>query len=316
MASDIKLLNHQFLSLFMKIGFMFLLFMIIAFWISLKISKNVQIETNKILTYLKNLTNKSNNIKIESTYSIEFNKITNLLNKVSENIIKRNKQKNKYTAKLKLSNRQKDDIISAISHEFKNPIAVISGYTQALLEEKDLNHKIRDKFLTKISSSSLKLTNMIDRLRLSIKLEEGKQVSHFTKSNISLLIGDIIDDLQVTYPKREVDFVHQNVQINIDLTLMSLAITNLIENALKYSQDAINIELKEHYLKITDQGIGISHEDISKITNKFYRVSSNSWNNSLGVGLFLVKNIIELHNFTLEIQSEENKGSSFIIHFK
>jgi signal transduction histidine kinase len=100
----------------------------------------------------KNLTKQKRGAVIESKYSLEFNKITKLLTNVSDSLAKKDKQKAKYTAKLKLSNRQKDDIISAISHEFKNPIAVISGYTQTLLVDKDINQKIRDKFLISLSA--------------------------------------------------------------------------------------------------------------------------------------------------------------------
>ncbi|MEA1914134.1 MAG: ATP-binding protein [Campylobacterota bacterium] len=315
MARDIEQINQQFLSLGLKIGFLFLLFMASAFWISLRISKNVQDETQQILEFLKNLTEQKKELKIDSTYSFEFKKITNILTQLSHNLAKKNKQKSKYTAKLKLSNRQKDDIISAISHEFKNPIAVISGYTQTLIEDKKINPTIRDKFLTKISSNSLKLTNMIDQLRLSLKLEQKKQTSVFTSCNITHITTTIIEDLKITYPSRQIELHAKDIYIDADLTMITIAITNLIENALKYSQDAVEIEITEKSLDIKDHGIGISKADLSKVTDKFYRVSSNGWNNSLGVGLFLVKSIIDIHKFKLAIHSIENEGSTFSIVF-
>ena len=66
---------------------------------------------------------------------------------------------------------------------------------------------------------------------------------------------------------------------------------------------------------ISDSGIGINPHDLEKITKKFYRVSQNEWNNSLGLGLSIVSNILKLHHFELEIQSEENSGSVFTIKF-
>ncbi len=315
MARDIELINQQFLYLSFKIGVLFLIFMLSAFWISLKISKEVQDETKEILEFLRNLTQQNKAIKIESSYSMEFNKITKLLSIVSQSLAKKDKQKSKYTAKLKLSNRQKDDIISAISHEFKNPIAVISGYTQTLLEDKNMNPNIREKFLTKISTNSLKLTKMIDRLRLSIKLEEGKHLLSFKKCDILTLTNEIVDDLKLAYKNRDIQIEGVNMLVDADDTLIIIAITNIIENALKYSQDTIRIELDNRALRVYDSGIGIKQNDIEKITNKFYRVSSNGWNNSLGVGLTLVKNILDLHKFKLEINSIENEGSIFSIIF-
>ena len=313
MARDIELINQQFLYLSLKIGFLFLIFMVSAFWIALKISKDVQDETTNILEFLRNLTKQTKAITINSSYSIEFNKITKLLSLVSQSLAKKDKQKLKYTAKLKLSNRQKDDIISAISHEFKNPIAVISGYTQTLLEDKDINENIREKFLNKIASNSTKLTHMIDRLRLSIKLEEGKQTSVFKTCNIKKLTQEIIEDLKETYKNRDIELKAKNISINADETMFGIVIANLIENALKYSQDSVIVKIDNKSLEVIDSGIGIKQSDISRITDKFYRVSSNGWNNSLGVGLSLVKNILELHKFKLEINSIENEGSTFRI---
>ncbi|MEA3499322.1 MAG: HAMP domain-containing sensor histidine kinase [Campylobacterota bacterium] len=315
MARDIQLINEQFISLSIKIGLLFFIFIAVTFWVAINISRRVEGETNKILNFLSNLIKQNKEFKIESSYSVEFYKITKLLTRISKILLKKDKQKLKYTSKLKLANQQKDDIISAISHEFKNPIAVISGYTQTLIEDKDINPNIRARFLDKISSNSIKLTNMIDRLRLSIKLEEGKQPSSFKNCNILTLTKEIIEDLKLTYKSREIELIATDLNLEVDETMFGIAVTNLIENALKYSQDSVKVELTDKSLNIIDSGIGIKQSDISKITDKFYRVSSNGWNNSLGVGLYLVKNIVELHKFKLKISSKENIGSSFKILF-
>ncbi len=313
MARDIEQINKEFFYLSVKIAVLFLFFVAIAFFVARYISKKVEYETTEILDFLNTLTKQSKDVKIESTYSYEFNQITKLLSEVSKALIKKEKQKSKYTAKLKLSNRQKDDIISAISHEFKNPIAVISGYTQTLLDDKDINPEIREKFLKKISSNSDKLTTMIDRLRLTLKLEDGKQAKNFTKVDLVKLTKTIIEDLKIAYPHREIYVEANDIKINADETMIRIAIENIIENALKYSQDDVFVNITNKEISITDNGIGIKEKDIQKITNKFYRVSNNTWNNSLGVGLSLVANIIKFHKFKLEIKSIENEGSTFTI---
>ena len=313
MARDIELINQDFLYLSLKIALLFLASSAIAFLIALQISREVELETNEILIFLDKLSSQTKALKITSSYSLEFEKITELLTKFSFSLSKKDKQKSKYTAKLKLSNRQKDDIISAISHEFKNPIAVISGYSQTLLEDKDINPKIRDKFLDKIGSSSNKLTNMIDRLRLTIKLDEGKQPYNFSKCNLKEITSTIIDELKQSYPNREIFLESENIIVKVDETMFGIAVTNLIENALKYSLDDVIVKISNKQLSVADHGIGIKQKDISKITDKFYRVSSNGWNNSLGVGLSLVSNILDIHKFKLDIQSVEDEGSTFSI---
>ncbi len=315
MARDLEKIDEEYLSLTFKVAVLFIIFIGVFFVVALKISKKVEYETNSILNFLNDLIKQNKSLKIESNYSLEFQNITKLLTKVSDSLSKKDKQKSKYTAKLKLSNRQKDDIISAISHEFKNPIAVISGYSQTLLDDKDLNANIRDKFLEKIFSNSAKLTNMIDRLRLSIKLEEGKQPHSFTKTNITNVTKHIIDDLKVTYPSRDINIEANDIVMEVDETMIGIAITNLIENALKYSQDTVNITITKKKISVSDIGIGVNSKDISKLTEKFYRVSNNGWNNSMGVGLSLVSNILNMHKFSLDIQSVENEGSTFSIVF-
>ena len=71
----------------------------------------------------------------------------------------------------------------------------------------------------------------------------------------------------------------------------------------------------KEYFNVVDTGIGISSQNLTNITNKFYRVNENTWNNSLGLGLFIVSNILTLHNFSLDIQSQENEGSTFSVRF-
>ena len=107
----------------------------------------------------------------------------------------------------------------------------------------------------------------------------------------------------------------KDITIKADPTLMEVAITNLIENALKYSEDDVHVNITNNYISITDTGIGIHPNNLEKITKKFYRVSNNEWNNSLGLGLSIVSNILRLHHFELSIESKENIGSKFTIKF-
>jgi len=290
-------------------------FIIMAFAATYFLSIKIKNETNSILSYLIELSNKKPKYELYSDFSEEFNKITRLLNKVSERLSKRDKQKAKQTAKLKLANRQKDEIISAISHEFKNPIAIISGYAETILNDKDLPEPMKEKFLRKIYSNGNKMSHIIDKLRLSLKLEEGKQQVITTTCAIKPLCEDIISDLKEKYKEREILLEGDDINLEIDETLFSMALSNLIENALKYSEDNVTISIDKNYISIQDNGIGIDEKDLKKINQKFYRVSQNGWNNSLGLGLFIVYSILNLHEFQLEINSELDKGSEFKIKY-
>ncbi len=316
LSKELKNINEQILSLGTKIFAVLALFFIGIFIITYKISKEIERETTKIVTFLTSLTKKNKNTYIGSNYSIEFAHITKLLTKVSQILVKKEKQKSKYTNKLQISNRQKDDIISAISHEFKNPIAVINGYAQTLLDDTDINPNIRKKFLTKIYKNGIKLSDLIDTLRLSIKLDSKKQSMTFTTINLYELVQDTIENIKINYPSREAKIQgEKSITIKADTSLFGVVISNLVENAFKYSEDDVVISFNTKEISIIDCGIGISPSNLENITNKFFRVHENSWNNSLGLGLFIVNNIINLHNFKLDIKSIEHESSTFTIKF-
>lgn len=315
MADYLNNIEVNFIKIALQIIALFAIFLVFIIIATYFIGKKIQKETDGILKFLIALTKKDEIIYIKSNYTLEFDKIARLLKKVAIRLKKKDKYKLKQTAKLKLANRQKDEIISAISHEFKNPIAVISGYSETLINDEDLPPAMKEKFLAKIQTSSNRMSALIDRLRLSIKLDEGRESLVLSKCNLKRLCLDIISDLKISYKQREIIFTAQEVVIQADETLLNIAISNLIENALKYSEPTVYITLSENSLSILDRGIGIEEKDLNKITNKFFRVSDNGWNNSLGLGLNIVSNIIHLHKFELEIHSKPLEGSEFIIKY-
>lgn len=315
-SKEIKSINEDILLLGEEILFILALFFAFIFFITFRISKSIELEVAKIVNFLTSMTKKKKETYIRSSLSIEFYNITSLLTKVAQILAKKEKQKSKFTAKLQSSNKQKDDIISAISHEFKNPIAIINGYSQTLLDDVDINVNIRQKFITKIYKNGIRLSQLIDTLRLSSKLDSGLQEMTFKTVNLSELIHETVENIKISYPKREVIIKgDKDITIKGDASLFSVVITNLIENAFKYSEDEVLVTYTKEYFNVVDTGIGISSQNLTNITNKFYRVNENTWNNSLGLGLFIVSNILTLHNFSLDIQSQENEGSTFSVRF-
>ena len=315
MADYTNKINDNFMKFSVEIFLFISVFLIIAFLSTYIISLRIKKETDTILYFLTQLSNKKQSFTLNSTYTYEFNKITKLLNKVGEKLQKKEKQKSKQTAKLKLANRQKDEIISALSHEFKNPIAIISGYSETILNDEQMPQVMKNKFLTKIHTNANKMSYIIDKLRLTLKLEEGKQEILLLSCSMKDLIENCISDLSDKYKNREIIILGEDITLKVDETLISMAISNLIENALKYSEDEVIVEVSENSISIIDKGIGIEEIELEKINRKFYRVSNNGWNNSLGLGLFIVQSILSLHNFNLEISSEFKKGSKFCIKY-
>ena len=315
MADYTNKINDDFSKLSLEIFSFITFFLIIAFLSTYFISLRIKKETDTILYFLSQLSNKKQSFTLNSNYTYEFNKIAKLLNNVGEKLQKREKQKAKQTAKLKLANRQKDEIISALSHEFKNPIAIISGYTETILNDEQMPLPMKEKFLNKIHANANKMSQIIDKLRLTLKLEEGKQEILLLPCSIKELVENCVSDLNDKYKNREIKVLGDDLTLKVDETLISMAISNLIENALKYSEDDVTVEISQNSICIIDKGIGIEELELENINHKFYRVSNNGWNNSLGLGLFIVQSVLSLHNFTLEISSEFGKGSKFCIKY-
>lgn len=314
-ARTLKGINEQIYTLALKVLFALAFFFLAVFMTMYKINTQVSNEVSKIISFLKSLTKKQKSTVIHSDYSQEFALITSLLTKVAQILVKKEKRKSKYTQKLQNLNKQKDDIISAISHEFKNPIAVVNGYSQTLLEDPDLNPTIRNKFLKKIYANGEKLTHLIDTLRLSLKLDSQQKSLNITSVPLYELIEECADALKLNYPNREINITgDRSLYVDVDKVMFGIVITNLIENALKYSEDEVEVRFDTNTIDVIDTGVGIGKKDLERITEKFYRVQQNRWNNSLGLGLFLVDNILKLHHFQLTIKSQQHKGSTFTIH--
>jgi len=300
-----------FYELWIKLAASFALFIIIALILAFKISKKVEYDIAQITQYLHEISAKNYMAILKPEHFREFLQITLLLKNLVKKLRNRDKQKRKYTARLRLINKQQNDILSAISHEFKNPVAAIVGYTETLEEDPNLNLAIREKFLGKIHSNALKISTMLDRLALSVKLENNDLSIKPTTFDLDVLCRDVTSTLQGKYPKRVIVYEGHPKEVVADKTMLDLVITNLIDNAIKYSEDVVTLKLTDYTIEVTDKGIGIAPHELELIASKFYRVQKNSWDNSMGLGLAIVSYILKLHDSTLQIESTLGVGSTF-----
>ena len=274
--------------------------------------------TKQVSKELKNvekyLSENSKSIHIDSSayfFTEEFEKINAKLIQTLGKIQKRERVKRKYTAKIKLKNRQRSDMLSAIAHEFRNPIAAIMGYSQTLTEDEDIPSGLRLKFLGKIYKNGEKIEELLSRLLLWNRFESGEQKLHLSKFDIKPLAHEIASNLEEKYKGREIIVEGNSLVVKADKALLEIVLKNLIENSLKYSSEVVRVELLENQVNVIDLGVGISKENIDKVTKKFFRTDEHSWDNSMGLGLAIVKQVLKLHNSSLEIKSEEDKGSTF-----
>ena len=274
-------------------------------------TSRMQSELVTISNYLKDLENVDKIDYKTHFFTREFEDINQNLIKVLQSAKKREEIKQRYNAKLKLKNRQRGDMISAIAHEFRNPIASIMGYSQTLQEDPNIPKPLQEKFLTKIYNNGNKIEALLSRLILWNKFESGEATLHKSTFDIYVLINEVKRSIEEKYKNREIIVEGESVIIEADRTLMDVVLKNLIENALKYSKKAIVIKIQNGVLSVTDNGVGIREKDVGNVTKKFYRSGTHNWDNSMGLGLSIVKTILSMHQSSLEIKSQLDQGSTF-----
>ena len=318
MAVVIFLLFTVVLNFIIKDSFTFLLIIsLLAFAFFLFIyavargAGGMQNELVTINTYLTNLENIEKVDYKTNFFTQEFEDINQNLLKVLQKAKEREDIKQRYNAKLKLKNRQRADMLSAIAHEFRNPIASIMGYSQTLVDDSEIPKPLQDKFLEKIYNNGNKIESLLARLMLWNKFESKETTLHKSKFELDSLAQSVIVSLKDKYPKREITLLSKIYSIEADRTLIEVVLKNLIENALKYSKKDVKVSIKDGLVSVKDRGVGIDPKDIDKVTKKFYRSGTHSWDNSMGLGLSIVKTILSLHGSKLEIESIKDKGSTF-----
>jgi len=311
LSMSLAQIMYDFYSLWTRLFFVFVVIVIIAAFVSKNMSQKVVYDIEQITNYLDEISNKNYKAIIKTKYFYEFLQISLLLKNLVKKLSKSEKKKSKHMAKLRLVNKQRNDILSALSHEFKNPVAAIMGYAQTIQEDSTMPQNIRDKFLSKISSNGEKISKMLDRLALSVKLENGDLTLKKSEFDLGALCAEVASNFASKYKDRDIVLKVEKLMIFSDKTMLELVLDNLVDNALKYSSGDVIIALKDGNILVQDNGIGIKEEHLQKITNKFYRVDKNSWDNSMGLGLAMVSYVLRLLYSSLEITSEFTKGSIF-----
>jgi signal transduction histidine kinase len=219
----------------------------------------------------------------------------------------------------------KSDFVSTISHEFKSPLSSIRQLAEMLQSGRVPSEDRRQEYYDVLVEQSERLTLLIDNILDFAKIEEGRKKFDFQLLDIGSLLQQIVSVIQDQV--RHKDFVIQlEIEkpipvIQADKESVSQAITNLIDNAVKYSGEARNIVVRalaeEKYLIITvkDFGIGIKKEEIDKIFERFYRGGDELTRTvkGSGLGLTLVKQIVEAHHGNVSVESEVGKGSTFTV---
>ncbi|MGB7978705.1 MAG: ATP-binding protein [Chlamydiales bacterium] len=213
------------------------------------------------------------------------------------------------------------DFVANASHELRTPITIIRGFAETLQDLPEISPEMLQQITEKIVRTCGRLDKLVRSL-LTLADIENLPEDRFKPVDIVPIIENCIHTLLALNPNAEVSFQSEMTSASIvaDGDLFELAIMNILENSVKYSQQPAKIEISmqrsafEFLLRITDQGIGISEKDLPYVFERFYTVDKARSRKSggAGLGLSIVKTILEKHQGKVAVQSELGKGSSFI----
>lgn len=217
--------------------------------------------------------------------------------------------------------KQQSNFLLSITHELKTPLASIKLSIETLLKRPNLEREQTNTMLRNSLSDVTRLRDLVDNLLMAAQLDSHKFNLTFSPSNLSELLIETADKfvLPRNLQHRTLMQVQPNVTANIDPIAMEMVLTNLISNAFKYSpKDApVSISLKTDQnlirISVADQGSGISAEDKKNLFDKFYRAEDENIRKTkgTGLGLFIVKNLLNLHGATIQVHDNLPSGVIF-----
>lgn len=230
---------------------------------------------------------------------------------------------NKMVLELHGMDYMRKDFMSNVSHEIKTPVAAITGFSEILIDG-GLNEQDQKEYLTYLNQESERLSRLCDNMLRMSRLDNQFIVDRKQEVSIDEQIRRCIILLEEKWTEKNINFDLQLQKCSIysDQDLLFQIWTNLIDNAMKYSRQKGNIWIAAHVsnniLKVTikDQGIGISSEKQGKIYDKFYQCDESHKKQGCGLGLSIVKRIIELLNGSISCESEEGKGTTMIVELQ
>lgn len=223
-----------------------------------------------------------------------------------------------------LLQQQQQNFVMAITHELKTPIAV-SRLNLETLQRHQLDDGRRNKLLQMTLQETMRLDTLINNILIAAQLDDNAYNSTKEELNLSALALSVVQEFISRYPERKIEtHVKPEVELVADALLIKLLVSNLLENANKYSPKEKPVRLNlfdqrnEVQLEVLDEGPGIDEREKENIFKKFYRIGDEHTRKTkgTGLGLYLCKKIAEDHNGRISIAGNQPTGSTFIVRFK
>ena len=276
---------------------------IIAFIISYLISKLFSKPLDAISKQAKNISNKKYIKNNEKGFCIELDEVTDTLNKASKELEK--------------SDNYQRELLSNVSHDLRTPLTMIRGYAESIKDFPD-DEKQRNEDLDIIIRETDRLNKLVNEILDYSKLQEKQEIK-FEKINLKKLIEKVIMQFD-TLTNCIIETNLENIDVMANESQLERVLYNLIDNSIRHTKDKIKIVLRKNSnfarIEVIDYGKGIKEEDLSHIWDRYFSSRNNKKGLSSGLGLSIVKKIVELHNGKYGVESKIGKGSIFWVELK
>ena len=295
---------------------LFILFATLLVFIFLQYNYRKDKKIKEITCYIEQINQKNYKLDIEDNTEDELSILKNELYKTT--VMLKEIAENSIQDKIQIKSS-----LSDISHQLKTPITSILIMLDNILEDRDMEENIRKEFIKDIKREIMNIRFLVEYILKLSKIDSNTVTFMKKEVTIKEMIKEAIKNVEMIS-----DLYNVNIQvwgndtdtIFCDLKWQVEAITNVLKNAIEHSEEKGKIDI--HYeqnkvyakIEITDYGTGIDKQDLSHIFERFYQ-SKNSANESIGIGLALSKSIIESNNGYIQVDSELNKGTTFIIKY-
>ena len=231
---------------------------------------------------------------------------------------------NKMLGRLKSLDESRQEFVSNVSHELKTPLTSMKVLSDSLLMQKDAPVELYQEFMADLSEEIERENKIINDLLSLVKMDKTAAHMDIRTENINDVIERILKRLRPLATEANIDVVYESfrpVTAEVDEVKLSLAVTNLVENAIKYNKEngwvhvSLNADHKYFYIEIADSGIGIPEEETEHIFERFYRVDKSHSREigGTGLGLSIARNVIVMHRGAIKVFSQPGEGTTFSV---
>ena len=231
---------------------------------------------------------------------------------------------NKMLKRMKVLDDSRQEFVANVSHELKTPMTSIKVLADSLVGQEDVPVELYQEFMQDIAVEIDRENKIITDLLALVKMDKKASDLNIEKVNINELMESILKRLKPIADKKKVELVletYRPIVAEVDEVKLSLALSNLVENGIKYNVEdgwvhvTLNADHKYFYVTVADSGVGIPKDSIDKIFERFYRVDKSHSREigGTGLGLAITRNAIAMHRGAVKVKSEEQKGTTFSV---